>query len=609
MNYLFALYRWTFKHLPRKFSVPLVALLAAYFLVAFPLALRYFVKPVAERLAGFVPVLKFPWEEVAEQYVFKGIVEALLTVTFALLGVLLSYWVAALTYGMLRKGAAGRVEINQPVPPGRPAPLRRREKNPLEDYRRIGIILAGGGAKGAYQAGAMKAVYEFIEKCGAHDRVKMIAGTSIGSWNAMFWLTHQIKGPEGKPGLLEQWWHQVDVQSVIRPDLYLPLRRNYFLSSQPWQETFEEFFVKNEGAREILEGLISHADQRPDRKHDDCGKIHFYFTRSNVARGQLEFTTNRDDLSDIQENLPIGRRPRPPVPPDAWEQARKVYAPGENVVDIFGSVFASMDLPPLFKYWPFGDKQYEDGGVVDNLPVRFGAELEKCDLLFVLPLNANFEQDVDTRSIINRLFRVMDVRQGVLERNAFKLAYLYNELAALRERAERYERVLCAIDEDARRWGIPAQDLWHAWMMECVTSERMGEASKWLDRHERNPLAEHTQEDEEAEREEAEREEAAQRKDAARGGTAALEGREADRRALVRKHRKVQIFSICPAPELIISTAEFWKTKEAGQAFRLMHAYTKYELEKFFRDPNLTRDWVRMAQVSRHGTVTYLEDF
>ena len=92
-----------------------------------------------------------------------------------------------------------------------------------------------------------------------------------------------------------------------------------------------------------------------------------------------------------------------------------------------------INLPPLFPYVRLrGDRTewFEDGGVVDNLPVWFGTHLESCDLLFILPLNASFAEPVDHTSISRRLFRVMDVRQGVLERNSLKLAYLYNELAA-----------------------------------------------------------------------------------------------------------------------------------------------------------------------------------
>ena len=89
-----------------------------------------------------------------------------------------------------------------------------------------------------------------------------------------------------------------------------------------------------------------------------------------------------------------------------------------------------MDLPPLFSYVKIRtdrDELFEDGGVVDNLPMRFGTEIEDCNLLFVLPLNASFEEEAAQNSVIRRLFRVMDVRQGVLERDSIKLARLYND--------------------------------------------------------------------------------------------------------------------------------------------------------------------------------------
>jgi predicted acylesterase/phospholipase RssA len=104
------------------------------------------------------------------------------------------------------------------------------------------------------------------------------------------------------------------------------------------------------------------------------------------------------------------------------------------------AVFASMSIPPLFPYMKFKMDMvewFEDGGVVDNLPMWFGTQIEECDLLFVLPLNASFAEPVNRRSITKRIFRVMDVRQGMLERNSFKLAYLYNELAELRKVVEK----------------------------------------------------------------------------------------------------------------------------------------------------------------------------
>src|SRR2546425_1582702 len=69
-----------------------------------------------------------------------------------------------------------------------------------------------------------------------------------------------------------------------------------------------------------------------------------------------------------------------------------------------------MDLPPLFPYatrpdWATQQPHYfEDGGVVDNLPISLGTQFEECDLLFVLPLSASYDGEVNRTSILRRLF-------------------------------------------------------------------------------------------------------------------------------------------------------------------------------------------------------------
>src|SRR5438445_145715 len=59
-------------------------------------------------------------------------------------------------------------------------------------------------------------------------------------------------------------------------------------------------------------------------------------------------------------------------------------------------------------------------------------------LSFILPLNAALAQEVNRTSIIKQLWRAMDVRQGMLERNSFKMVYLYDDITSsrLRRRAE-----------------------------------------------------------------------------------------------------------------------------------------------------------------------------
>lgn len=51
----------------------------------------------------------------------------------------------------------------------------------MQQSNRIGLVLSGGGSKGAYQAG----VYKAMKEMGLLPRIKAIAGTSIGSFNAV----------------------------------------------------------------------------------------------------------------------------------------------------------------------------------------------------------------------------------------------------------------------------------------------------------------------------------------------------------------------------------------------------------------------------------------
>ena len=50
----------------------------------------------------------------------------------------------------------------------------------MQDKDSIGLVLSGGGAKGAFQAGVWKVMNEF----GLADKVRVISGTSAGAINA-----------------------------------------------------------------------------------------------------------------------------------------------------------------------------------------------------------------------------------------------------------------------------------------------------------------------------------------------------------------------------------------------------------------------------------------
>jgi NTE family protein len=288
-----------------------------------------------------------------------------------------------------------------PIDGGENAPAAAIGDNPLTKIESIGIVLSGGGAKGAFQAGAMRAIYEFLDQCGALSKVKVIASTSIGSWNALFWLANLIDPATGSGGqsIHEQWWRKISMRSLVAPSPYLPFCHNAFLSSKPWQQVFDRLF-DNDAVKKRIAG----------------SDIHFYMTRSNVRSGELECATNNQAPHEVNNVIYDVLKPRE-------------LGPEKFLREIKSAVFASMDIPPLFPYTLLRGKLYEDGGLIDNLPLSFPAT-DQCDLLFVLSLNADFEAEPNYRSVIARLSRVLDVQQGALERQSFKMIYLFKSSPA-----------------------------------------------------------------------------------------------------------------------------------------------------------------------------------
>ncbi|MEZ4253337.1 MAG: patatin-like phospholipase family protein [Polyangiales bacterium] len=51
----------------------------------------------------------------------------------------------------------------------------------------VGIVLSGGGARGAYEVGALHYVFhDLVQKRGTAPKLSVIAGTSVGAVNATF---------------------------------------------------------------------------------------------------------------------------------------------------------------------------------------------------------------------------------------------------------------------------------------------------------------------------------------------------------------------------------------------------------------------------------------
>lgn len=80
---------------------------------------------------------------------------------------------------------------------------------------RIGIVLAGGGARGSYQAGALRALYEIIKK----DQLMfdIITGNSVGAINAVALASYARDWGTGTQYLVDLW-NRLRVEDIFDID-------------------------------------------------------------------------------------------------------------------------------------------------------------------------------------------------------------------------------------------------------------------------------------------------------------------------------------------------------------------------------------------------------
>lgn len=183
--------------------------------------------------------------------------------------------------------------------------------------RSYGLVLAGGGAKGAYQIGAWKALRELNVTFSA------IAGVSIGSINGALIASDNFDGAM-------RLWHSVSIDKGVNITEELRDPNNLF-SMRNFSALFKEF-LKNGGidaspTREFIGDYISEADVRKSP------------TKFGIVTFQISGMTPKEIFV---EDIPQGQ--------------------------LLDYLLASSKVPGVSKIGPEGER-FLDGGVYDNAPI------------------------------------------------------------------------------------------------------------------------------------------------------------------------------------------------------------------------------------------------
>ena len=82
---------------------------------------------------------------------------------------------------------------------------------------RIGLVLAGGGARGAYEAGVLSTLLPALEERG--ERPSVILGTSVGAINAAFAAANAHLPAEEALRIGTGLWEELEMDRIVRPIL------------------------------------------------------------------------------------------------------------------------------------------------------------------------------------------------------------------------------------------------------------------------------------------------------------------------------------------------------------------------------------------------------
>lgn len=243
--------------------------------------------------------------------------------------------------------------------------------------KKLGLVLSGGGSKGAYEIGVYKALKKLKKE------INIVTGTSVGAINGVFVAQNDLKGSLN-------FWDHVTFKNIYDENEF-PQVEDEKLSKIYLQ--YAKSFI-NEGGLDIY---------KMKNIFDDYFKPSKFFN-SNINYGLVtyNFTSKKPVLKTKQELTK------------------------NNIKDY---VLASASCYPAFKPYLIDNEMYIDGGYYDNLPINLAIDLGATEIIAVDLRAIGFKKIIKDKSVDityitprNKIgsFLVFDKMQA---RKAIKLGY------------------------------------------------------------------------------------------------------------------------------------------------------------------------------------------
>jgi NTE family protein len=199
---------------------------------------------------------------------------------------------------------------------------------------KIGLALGGGGARGSYQIGVLKALHDE----GILKNILNISGTSIGAINTLMVMANLTFEK------MIELWERID-------------------NSQIYGQGLDRYKLDKQGLFSIQE-LYEKLSKEISLSEIRASKIQGYATAAKIHKG-----------SRIEQVL--------------IHRMEKEVFHLNDFKDPHRAVLASASIPVLFGSVDIDDDKYVDGGAKDNCPIEPLLN-EGCDVIIAVPIDGYF---------------------------------------------------------------------------------------------------------------------------------------------------------------------------------------------------------------------------
>lgn len=214
---------------------------------------------------------------------------------------------------------------------------------------KIGLVLAGGGGKGAYELGVWKA----LDELKLTKYITVFSGTSIGAFNSVLFAMNDMKKAD-------ELWEEVTMDKLVPISKSELIKRgiglyiggkNLQLAKKFLNYKLEHGAIANDGAIEVVEKYLDFNKIKENNKicYAACTKL-------------SDFSAKYFKINDFDE-----------------ETGKKI-------------VLASASLPLIYDCTEVLGEKYIDGGIADNIPIHpvYG---ENCNIIIVVLLSKEAQVD------------------------------------------------------------------------------------------------------------------------------------------------------------------------------------------------------------------------